>query len=108
MKRRLFYLPLLLLLLATGPAAAAKIYVIDPETGQTTITETGEDEESAIEEKPAFCPEDEKEIRRLREIARRQQQALLAQRALISQLREELRRKENIIRGLDQLRRQGR
>jgi TolA-binding protein len=107
-KRRLFYLPLLLLLLATGPAAAAKIYSIDPETGQTTIAETGEGEESATEEKPAYCPEDEKEIRRLREIVRRQQQSLLAQRALISQLREDLRRKENIIQGLDLLRRQGR
>jgi hypothetical protein len=105
----LFYLPVLLLLLAAGSATAARIYTIDPETGETTVTEpAGEEVEPVIEEKPAACPEDEKEIRRLREIARRQQQALLAQQALITRLRAELRHKENIIQGLDQLRRQGR
>lgn len=108
MNRMLFYLPVLFLLLATGPATAARIYTIDPESGETTVTEPGGDEEPAVEEKPAVCPEDEKEIRRLREIIRRQQQALLTQQALISRLREELRRKDNIILGLDQLRRQGR
>jgi len=106
--RMLIYLPVLFLLLVTSPATAAKIYTIDPEGGETTVTEQGGDEELAVEEKPAVCPEDEKEIRRLREIIRRQQQALLAQQALIGRLREELRRKDNIILGLDQLRRQGR
>jgi hypothetical protein len=104
----LFYLPVLFLLLATGPAAAARIYTIDPESGETTVTEQDGDEEPVAEAKPAVCPEDEKEIRRLRELARRQQQALLSQQALIGRLRAELRRKDNIILGLDQLRRQGR
>jgi hypothetical protein len=63
--RILFYLPVLFLLLATGPATAARIYTIDPESGETTVTEQGGDEEPAVEEKPAVCPEDEKEIRRL-------------------------------------------
>jgi hypothetical protein len=109
--RLLFYLPVLLLLLAAGSATAARIYTIDPETGKTTVTEPAEAEtepEPELEEKPAVCPEDEQEIRRLRQIARRQQQALLAQQALIARLRAELRRKENIIQGLDLLRRQGR
>jgi TolA-binding protein len=106
--RILFYLPVLFLLLATGPATAARIYTIDPESGETTVTEQGGDEEPAVEEKPAVCPEDEKEIRRLRGIIRRQQQALLTQQALIARLKDELRHKENIIQGLDQLRRQGR
>jgi hypothetical protein len=104
----LFCLSALFLLLGTSPATAARIYTIDPESGETTITDRGGDEESAVEEKPAVCPEDEKEIRRLREIIRRQQQALLAQQALIAKLREDVRRKDNIILGLDQLRRQGR
>lgn len=106
--RRLFYLPLLFLLLATASAKSARIYTIDPESGKTTVTEQGGDKEPAVEEKPAVCPEDEMEIRRLRELVRRQQQALLTQQALITRQREELRRKENIIQGLDQLRRQGR
>lgn len=108
MNRMPFYLPALFLLLVTSPATAARIYTIDPESGETTVTEQGGTEEPAVGEKPAACPDDEKEIRRLREIIRRQQQALLTQQALISRLREELRRKENIIQGLDQLRRQGR
>lgn len=108
MNRILIYLPVLFLLLATGPATAARIYTIDPESGETAVIEQGGEEEPAVEEKPAACPEDEREVRRLREIIRRQQQGLLAQQALIAQLREELRRKDHIIRGLDQLRRQGR
>lgn len=116
MKGKSCWLPLLLLLVVVTPALAARTYVIDPETGQTTVMETepsseekpDTSEELAGEEKPAFCPDDEAEIRRLREIARRQQRALLRQKALISQLRQELRRKDDIIRGLDLLRRQGR
>lgn len=108
MNRMLFYLSGLFLLLVTSPATAARIYTIDPESGETTITEQGGDEEPAVEEKPAVCPEDEKEIRRLRESIRRQQQVLLTQQALIARLKDELRHKENIIQGLDQLRRQGR
>lgn len=116
MKGIFCWLPLLLLLAAVAPALAARTYEIDPETGQTTVLETESSpeekpdpsEELAGEEQPASCPEDEAEIRRLREIARRQQRILLRQRALISQLREELRRKDDIIRGLDLLRRQGR
>jgi hypothetical protein len=104
----LFYLSGLFLLLVTSPATAARIYTIDPESGETTITEQGGDEEPAVEEKPAVCPEDEKEIRRLRESIRRQQQVLLTQQALIARLKDELRHKENIVQGLDQLRRQGR
>jgi hypothetical protein len=104
----LFYLSGLFLLLVTSPATAARVYTIDPESGETTITEQGGDEEPAVEKKPAVCPEDEKEIRRLRESIRRQQQALLTQQALIARLKDELRHKENIIQGLDQLRRQGR
>jgi len=108
LNRKPFYLLVLFLLLVTSPAMAAKVITIDPESGETTVTEQGEAEEPAAEEKPAVCAEDEKTIRRLREIARRQQQALLAQQALIGRLREELRHKDNIILGLDQLRRQGR
>lgn len=108
MSRMLIYLPIVFLLLATGSATAARVYTIDPESGETTVTEQGAEVGPAAEEKPAACPEDEKEIGRLREIIRRQQQTLLAQQALVSRLREELRRKDNIILGLDQLRRQGR
>jgi hypothetical protein len=104
----LFYLPVLFLLLATGSAAAARIYTIDPESGETTITEQDGDEEPAAEEKPAVCPEDEREIRRLRALIRRQQETISRQQAFIGRLRAELRRKDNIILGLDQLRRQGR
>lgn len=108
MNKMLFYLPVVCMLLMTAPAMAAKIITVDPGSGETTVIERGGDEEPAAEEKPAVCPEDEKEISRLREIIRRQQQALRTQQALIARQREELRRKDNIILGLDQLRRQGR
>jgi len=87
---------------------AARIYTVDPQSGETTVIEQGGGEEETAEEKPAVCPEDEREIRRLRELVRRQQKALAAQQRFISRLQSELRHKDNIIMGLDQLRRQGR
>jgi hypothetical protein len=105
--RTLYLLPVLLLL-AAGPAVAARIYTVDPKSGEITVTEGGVEEEPAAAEKAAACPEDEKELRRLGEIIRRQQEVIRRQQAIIARLQEELRRKENIIQGLDLLRRQGR
>lgn len=114
MNRKRWMVPLLLLLLlAASPATAARIYAIDPETGQTTVTDTGSEEEPVAREKPAtedsaLCLEEKKEIRKLREIVMRQQRSLQIQKSQISRMQDELRKKDNVIQGLDLLRRQGR
>lgn len=112
MNTRLWILSLLLLLLA-APATAARIYAIDPETGQTTVTDTAPEKELLPEAKPAtgesdLCQKEKAEIQRLQAIVLRQQRILQRQQTTISQQRQELRKKDNVIQGLDLLRRQGR
>jgi len=102
-----FFLAVFILLQAAGTVMAAKIITVDPQSGEVSVVEQGE-EAPAAEEKPAACPQDEEEIGRLREVVRRQQGVILRQQAFIEKLRNELRHKDNIILGLEQLRRQGR
>jgi len=113
MNRKLLVLLLLLLLPVAAPAEAARIYAIDPETGQTTVNDTAPEKEPVAREKPApegsdLCLEEKKEIRKLREIVMRQQRSLQIQKSQISRMQDELRKKDNVIQGLDLLRRQGR
>jgi len=98
-----------LLMVGALPAPAAKLITIDPQSGETTVSEEGTVEAPPeTEETPVACPEDREKIVRLQEIVRRQQAVIRSQQQRIKQLRAELLHKEQIIQGLEQLRRQGR
>jgi len=107
--RDLCLLAAFLLLASSLPAAAAKLITLDPKSGEVTIHEDEAAEAPPeVEEATAVCADDREKIARLEEIVRRQQAIILGQQKRIKELREELWHKEQIILGLDQLRRQGR
>jgi len=107
--RDLWLLAIWLLLASAASAQAAKLIVVDPQSGEVTVTEEGTLEAPPeTEEPPAVCPEDREKIARLKEIARRQQAVIRRQQKRIKEMREELWHQEQIILGLEQLRRQGR
>jgi len=107
--RDLWLLACWLLLASAAPAPAAKLITVDPQSGEVTVSEEGEAESPPeTVDAPVACPEDREKIVRLQEVVRRQQAIILGQQKRIKELREELWHKDQIILGLDQLRRQGR
>lgn len=97
--------------LTATSAPAMKDIVVDWETGEVTVTGEPVDEEAEetavrryIEEAEAA----EEKIERLQRAVEIQQKVIGKQRALIKQLREELRHKDQMLLGLEQLRRRSR
>jgi hypothetical protein len=88
-----------------------KDIVVDWETGEVTVTEESVDEEA--EEAAALSyieevEEAEEKIERLQRALEIQQQVIRKQRALIKGLREELRHKDRLLLGTEQLLRRSR
>jgi TolA-binding protein len=111
MNRLATALVLMLFTLAAAPAQAMKDIAVDWETGEVTVTEEPVDEET--EEDAALryieeAEEAEEKIERLQRAVEIQQQVIRKQRALIKGLREELRRKDRLLLGMEQLLRRSR
>jgi hypothetical protein len=96
---------LLMVLLAAAPAGSLKEIIRDFNTGEVTerveAPSFEETHDPVAEERQATSAE----IARLKRIIRNQQQLLLDQQASIERQREEIRRQDRVIRGLELLRR---
>ncbi len=104
-------LVLMLLTMAAAPAHAMKDIVVDWETGEVTVTEESVDEEAEEDAALSYieeAEEAEEKIERLQRAVEIQQQVIRKQSALIKGLREELRHKDRLLLGMEQLLRRSR
>ena len=111
MNRLATALVLMLLTLTAAPAHAMKDIIVDWETGEVTVTGEPVDEET--EEDAALryieaAEEAGEKIERLQRAVEIQQKVIRSQRTLIKGLREELRRKDRLLLGMEQLLRRSR
>ena len=111
MNRLATALVLMNLTLAAAPAQAMKDIVVDWDTGKVTVTGEPVKEETEDNAVPPDAEEAEaadEKIERLQRAVEIQQKVIRSQQSLIKKLREEIRHKDQLLLGMEQLRRRSR